>query len=285
MTEIFAIQDQVVQAIVAALPGRIWEAGARSARRKRPENLAAYDYLLRGIELHLTFDSADTRPACEMLEKAIALDPTVAPAYAWLAASQMRDWWSQRSAQVLDKAYLLAKKAVAIDGNDGLCQGVLGYVCLERRQFDDAAFHIERNLALNPNDLEAAVEMGELLAYLGRPEEGVAWIEKAFRLNPYAPAWYNSAYGMILFAARRYADAISAFNRILAPSDHRWNYLYLVASHGHLGRFEEARALATECTSWLTHMSWLEFAAKEPFKNPADLEHLLDGLRKAGLPK
>jgi TolB-like protein/Flp pilus assembly protein TadD len=285
MTEIFAIQDEVVQAIVAALPGRIWEAGARSARRKRPENLAAYDYLLRGIGLHLTFDFADTHAACEMLEKAIALDPTVAPAYTWLAATRLRDWWRHRSAQALDKAFTLAKKAVMTDENDATCHGMLGYVCLERRQFDDATFHIERSLALNPNDLEAAVEMGQLSAYLGHPEQGLAWIEKAFRLNPYAPQWYNSAHGMILFAARRYADAIAAFSRILAPRETGWEFLYLIASHGHLGRFEQARALARECALLVTDMSLAEFATKEPFKNPADLEHLLDGLRKAGLPK
>jgi TolB-like protein/Tfp pilus assembly protein PilF len=285
MTEIFAIQDQVVQAIVAALPGRIWEAGARSARRKRPENLAAYDYLLRGIELFLTFDKADTQAARAMLEKAIVLDPTIASAYGVLAALQLRDWWSHRSVQALDRAFLLAKKAVTTDENDGFCHGMLGYVCLERRRFDDATFHIERSLALNPNDPDAAVCMGALSAYLGRAEEGIAWIEKAFRLDPYAPQWYNSAYGMILFAGRLYADAIAAFNRILAPRDGAWEFLYLIASHGHLARYEEAQALAGKCAALPPGVSLLEFAAREPFKNQADLEHLLDGLRKAGPPQ
>ena len=283
MTEIFAIQDQVVQAIVAALPERILEAGARSARRKRPENLSAYDYLWRGMELHLTYTDANTQAVREMYEKTIALDPTVATAYALLSVLQLREWWSHRSVQALDSAFLLAKKAVTIDGNDGRSHGMLGCACLERRQFDDATFHIERFLALNPNDPTAAVHMGALSAYLGRAEKGIAWIEKAFRLNPYAPPWYNVVYGMILFAARRYADAITAFNRILTPHDPGWDFIYLVASHGHLDRLEEARALAAECATLAPGVSLLEFAAKEPFKHQADLEHLLDGLRKASL--
>ena len=78
-------------------------------------------------------------------------------------------------------------------------------VYLERCSFDEATFHTERFVALNPNDPLAMVDKGYLLAYLGRAQEGVTRIERAIRLNPLAPQAYNSFYGMILFAARRYA--------------------------------------------------------------------------------
>jgi tetratricopeptide (TPR) repeat protein len=261
----------------------IWEAGARSARRKRPESLAAYDYLLRGIELDRTLDDANTEAARQMFERAIAIDATIAPAYAWLATLRLRDWWFSRSETSLDEACALAKRAVGIDGNDGFNHGVLGMVYLERVSFDEATFHIERFVALNPNDPDAAVLMGDLLAYLGRAQEAVTWIERAFRLNPLAPQAYNSFYGMILFAARRYAESIAAFSRILAVRDAGWEFIYLVADHAYLGRIEEARALIDKWTALRPGSPLLAFAAKEPFKHPADLDHLLDGLRKAGL--
>jgi adenylate cyclase len=281
IAEVFAIQDEVVQAIVAVLPGRIEEAGARSARRKRPESLAAYDYLLRGKELALTFDYAYTEPARKMFEEAIAIDASIAPAYVWLATLQLRDWWTDRSAQSLDEAFAIAKKAVETDANDGRTHGALGMVHLERRSFDEATFHIERFVALNPNDSAAALSMGSLLAYLGRAQEGITWIERAFRLNPFQPPTFHSHCGMILFAARRYAESIAAFNRILVA--HKWAMIYLVAGNAYLGRFEEARTLISTLAKLHPNISLLAFAAKEPFKQSADLDHLLEGLRVAGI--
>ena len=280
VAEVFAIQDEVVQAIVAVLPGRIEEAGARSARRKRPESMAAYDYFLRGNELALSFDYAYTEPARKMFEEAIAIDASIAPAYTWLAHLQLRDWWTDRSAQSLDEAFALAKKAVETDANDGRTHGALGMVHLERRSFDEATFHIQRFVALNPNDSIAALLMGGLLAYLGRAQEGITWIERAFRLDPFPPLAYTSFYGMILFAARRYAESIAAFNRTdRAP----WTMIYLVAGNAYLGRLAEARTLISTCAKLHPDISLLAFAAREPFKQAADLDHLLEGLRIAGI--
>jgi adenylate cyclase len=281
--EIFEVQDEVVQEIVAVLPGRIEEAGARSARRKRPESLAAYDFLLRGIELLLTFDFADTEAAGKMFEEAIAVDANIATAYAYLANLRLRDWWTGRSVQSLDEAFELAKKAVETDRNDGFAHGILGMAYLERCSFDEATFHAERSVALNPNDSFAALRMSQLLAYLGRPEEGISWIERAFRLNPFPPQAYNSFYGMILFAARRYAESIATFNRILVAPN--WEVIYLVAGNAYLGRLEEAHTLIRRWATPHPDISLLAFAAKEPFKQPVDLDHLLEGLRIAGISK
>src|SRR5262249_44367001 len=147
MQEVFEVQDEVIRAIVAVLPGRIEEAGARAARRKRPESLAAYDYLLRGNELVLAYDFTKTQAAREMFEKAIALDGTISSAFAWLALLRLRDWWTERSEPGLNASFELAKKAVATDENDGRGHGILGLVYLEQRRFVEATFHIERFLS------------------------------------------------------------------------------------------------------------------------------------------
>ena len=152
---------------------------------------------------------------------------------------------------------------------------------LERRSFDEATFHAERYVALNPNDSSAALLMGQLLSYVGRPQEGITWIERAFRLNPFPPQAYTSFYGMILFAARRYAESIAAFNRILVET--RWDGMYLVAGNAYLGQLEEARTLISTCAKLHPDISLLAFAAREPFKQAADLDHLLEGLRIAGI--
>jgi TolB-like protein/Tfp pilus assembly protein PilF len=282
LEDIFVIQDEIVRMIVGTLPGRIEAAAARSAQRKRPANLAAWDYLLRGFEYHLRFEEAQAQAARDMYEKAIALDPALASAYAHLALVETRGWWVGRSPEALERAYKLAKKAVALDENDGWCHSVLGYVELERRQFDRAEFHINRAVALNPNYPDSIGFLAALLAYTGRPDEAVSSMGTAFRLNPYAPQAYHSSHGMVLYAARRYAEAIAAFGRITSAWC-AYEYIYAVASYGQLGRIEEARAQIAASRALHPDLSLLQHAAHEPYKEPADLDHLLEGLRKAGL--
>src|SRR5262249_34003615 len=150
----------LTRAMAEALGGRANAPAGEPARRKRTDNMVAYDFLLRGIQYHMSFDAADTQPARQMFERAIALDPGLAPAYGWLAVQQLRDWWDYRSRPALDKAFALANRAVALDGNDRFCHTVLGFVRLERREFDGAAFHIGRAVDLNPNDPDSTVIMG-----------------------------------------------------------------------------------------------------------------------------
>ena len=80
-------------------------------------------------------------------------------------------------------------------------------------------YHEDRALALNPNDDLIVVQQGEILTWLGRPEEGIDWIKKAMRLNPYHPERYWNHLGRAYFVARRYREAIEAFQHISAP-DH-----------------------------------------------------------------
>jgi tetratricopeptide (TPR) repeat protein len=277
------VQDAVTQAIVSILPDRIEEAGARAAQRKRPENLTAYECYLRALAQFYEFDFTESQTARDMFDRAISLDPTLAPAYVMLAAMEMRHWWAYRSSQSLDKAFVLAQKSVQLDANDGLCQRMFGNVSLERRQFESAAFHIHRALTLNPNDPGGAINMASLLSYCGQPHEALTWIDKAFRVDPFAPKWFHSATGMVLFCARDYPKAVLSFGRItrgLSP----WDCLYGIASNGYLGQREKAQAIISRYYSLNSGLSLLDHASREPFKDEADLNHLLEGLRRAGLP-
>jgi adenylate cyclase len=282
LKDIFSVQDEVVRTIVAILPGRIEEAGSRSARRKRPENLVAYDYYLRGAEYHLLFDTAHNAVTREMFEKAIALDPDLAPAYAWLATQHMRDWMLYQSLEAREQAFKLAERAVALDSNDSVCHMMLGYVCLYQRQFDDAEFHLKQAISLNPNDPNNAVMMAWFAACVGRPDEGRNWMDKAYRLNPYPPPWYYSTHGIVFYAARRYAEAVAALKRV-AVNLEPWDVTYLAASYGQLGFAGEAQTLVAKTRSLYPKFSMSEYVAGEPFRDPNDIEHLRDGLQKAGL--
>ncbi len=279
LTDIFAVQDEIVRAIVATLPGRIDEAGMSLARRKRPENMTAYDCYLRGVELYLTMDRNAEPVARQWFEKALASDPKLAIAYSWIAALHFRDWYLMQSAEDLEQALIKAKRGATLDPNDSQCQNMLGCVRLYRKEFGEAAFHLERALALNPNNTRAMEVMAWLATYRGRATEGLDWMDTALRLNPYPPPWFAGCQAMVLYGLHRYEEAAAILSRESIVD--AWISLYLVASLGQLGRLAEAQAWGAQFREEQPERSLLQFAAIEPYENLADLDHLLDGLRKA----
>jgi TolB-like protein/tetratricopeptide (TPR) repeat protein len=281
LTDIFAVQDEIVDAIVAPLPGRIDEAGMRLARRKRPENLTAYDCFLRGLELDLTMDRAVEPSAHHWFDKAIEADPNLGLAYTCKGGLHLRNWYLELSAHDLDQALVLARRGANLDPNDGKCQGGLGVILLYRKEFDEAAFRLERALALNPNDTFVMVWMAWLATYRGRPADGLDWMSKALRLNPYPPIWFEASQPMVLYSLHRYEEAATILGRESNPD--AWSLAYLLAAYGHAGRLDEARARDAKFREQRPDRSLLQVAAIEPYENPGDLDHLLEGLRKAGV--
>ena len=158
----------------------------------------------------------------------------------------------------------------------------LGRVCLYLRRFARAEAHHERALALNPNDAHFAANMGHLQTYLGHPDDCVAWVEKAMRLNPHHPDWYCEHLELALCSAHRYAEAVRAFRRITdAPA---WVHAYLAGCFAHMGELDVARAEAAGALRLAPAFSIARSVRSEPFRRQADLNHWTEGLRKAGLP-
>jgi Putative Zn-dependent protease, contains TPR repeats len=183
----------------------------------------------------------------------------------------------------LDRALTIARRALALDENDNRCHRILSHIYTHMRQFDRAEFHSERSVALNPNDAHAAIARANVLRNLGRLEEGVEWVRKALRLNPYHPNWYWNTFARVLHAAGHYAEALDAYSRIAErPSFYD---AYVAACHAELGHMEEARAHAESALKVRPDFSIGTWSRGLPYKNDADLQRFLDGLRKAGLPE
>jgi adenylate cyclase len=282
---IFAVQDEIVRTIVGTLVGRLEAAGAERAKRKPPANLAAYECLLRGKALPVGEIEAEAE-AHRLYERAIELDPGYAHAYALLAHMLALEWFRDMSGSdaLLDRGLELAKKAVALDPNDRLCQDTLGYVYLHRKAFALAEQHKLRALELNPNHPEQIARMGVLYTFLGRADEAIAWLEQAQRLDPYfSQPWRWNIKGVAHFVACRYEDAIAAFTR--SETTPVWVQTYLAVCHALLGRMDQAREHAAEVLRRAPDFSLTRFGTKEFFKRTEDTEHLIEGMRAAGLPE
>ena len=284
LEELFAVQGEVVQTIVGTLVGRVQAAGAERAKRKPPSNLAAYDCVLRGLALPWGDPEADAE-ARRLYERAIELDPDYGLAHALLALMIYAEWGTDPSCPdaALDRAFELAKRAVELDENESTCQIALGFIHLMRRSFDLAEQYHRRAVEMNPSNPQHLADMGSLLVYLGRPDEGLEWLNQARRVDPYfGPSWYWHHVGVAQMTARRYDEAIRAFSR--STTMPYWVRAYIAACHAQSGRTAQAKEWAAQALRARPDFSATWNATKEPFKHERDSDHLIAALRKAGIP-
>jgi len=286
LEDVFALQDEVTQKIVAALAVALTEEEEDRLARKYTENVEAYDYFLRGLEYHFHTTKEMNIQARQMFEKAIDLDSEFAAAYAHLGWTHLREWalqWSQ-DPQCLDQAFELAQRAIALDDTLSEAHFVLGEVYLWKKQHEQAIAEFEKSISLNPNYADAIAELGEVLSFAGRPEEAIGLVKKAIRLNPTPPSWYLDNLGLAYYLRGQYEEAIAAFKRVLNRNPSFWiTRAYLATSYIELDREEEAQAEAAEVLRINPMLSLEVLRQREPYKDQAVLERLFDALRKAGL--
>ncbi|HMB75315.1 MAG TPA: hypothetical protein VKN76_02860, partial [Kiloniellaceae bacterium] len=190
LDEIFTIQDDLVQAIVSRLAGRLETEERERALRKPPENLAAYDYYLQGLWYDRKYDPESAVAERIALEKAVALDPTFARAYGLLAHCMMAAaWWHLPYSRSPDKIIDVARKAVELDPTDADCFAKLAVIHLDRREHREAKRYFETALHLNPHDAYIWAHYAWYLVAVGQPGQGLAYLDRALAVDPYPPTW------------------------------------------------------------------------------------------------
>ena len=286
LEDIFAIQDEITSAIVATLPGRVAAAAHDRAERKPPGNMAAYECVLEAKVLHHRSKREDNDKAQILIGRAIELDPKYAHAHAWKACIVGQAWiygWCEdpdASKQLIERELEIA---LALDKNDSDVQRVLAALRLTQKNHDKVLFHQQRALSLNPNDDLIVVQQGEILTWIGEPENGIPWIQKAMRLNPYHPPRFWSHLGRAYFVARRYAEAVEAFKRITAPD--QFHHAFLAACFAQLGDTAAADNHVREILSRNPGFSWsTTLVPVLHYKRDSDLAHHRDSIQKTGFP-
>ncbi len=280
MHDVFAVQDELAQAIAATIEGRVAASGAQRSRRKPTSDLAAYDYFLQGRES--IERRGDPAVAALSLRRAIELDPAFAQAHAWLSQLHLFTFLVGLRPESLNEAIVLARKALSIDDADAWSHRAIGYAYMMGGQHELAGIHLDRAVALNPTDARITSVHALWLAFAGKGDEAARCLDADLRRDPFPPAWFWNFRGIALFQARRYEEAIEALSRLTKPQP--WDYYFLAASYAHLGLINQARACGAEILQARPGFSLEQMEIVEPFQDPADLKRLLDGLRKAGVP-
>jgi adenylate cyclase len=282
---LFAVQDEIVANITSTLAVKVHATERERATRKDTDNLEAYDYYLQGRDRFPGWSKEENAEAKVFFEKAIDLDPHFARAYAYLSGLHVNDWrwgWADSPEESRRLSLEFAQRASELDPSDSRSHWIMGIIYLQEKQFDRAMAEYERALALNPNDVDFLMEMAEALVFVGRHEEGLEQMKKTMRLNPIYPDWYLWDLGWVYYFMHRYEESLAAMKQMkeVPYKAHRT----FAAIYAQLGRIEEAKAEAAE---YLKHDPDYTMAVDKdwPYKNSEDLELLLDGYRKAGLPE
>jgi TolB-like protein/predicted GIY-YIG superfamily endonuclease len=290
LTDIFEIQEEVIELIVGSLAPKVTAVERVRATRRATENINAYDAFHRGahhLATHLDV-MGETESALlesrQWFQKAIESDPLYARAWGWLAYTHVTGWtegWTGSEALDLAKDY--AEKAVALEPEDYDTHWALAYVYQARGKLDLALSAYVTALELNRNDPDMLVEMAETLCCLGRHQDAVARIERAMIINPRFPEWYRWMLGWCLYHLREYRHANQQLEKIIRPNNEV--RLIVAANHAQLGEAESAAAALKQFLQKRPDWTLEKERQTLSYRNSEDEEHWLAGARMAGLPE
>jgi adenylate cyclase len=287
LEDLFSVQDEVTQSIVAVLPERVQSAAFETASRKTRSSLDAYDHLLRGKYCHHLETAEANSEAESHFDRAINLDPRFASAYAWKACTLGQAWndeFRPRTPELFQGMIQLVERAASLDENDTECHRIMCRIALIQAKYAKSEYHLERALALNPNDPRLVVQRGINLTFIGDPEGAIPWIEKAMRLDPFSAYRYYLDHVRALFMARRPAEAVAVLER---TTREQWeHYVWAAASNAAQNEQPAAREAAQRAIAMRPQLSIASYVdGRFKWKRSEDRARLRDALAQAGLPE
>ncbi|MGR3292253.1 MAG: hypothetical protein ACU0C9_13825, partial [Paracoccaceae bacterium] len=242
LDNIFEIQTEIARTVSSTVIGRIASHDVRRPSHRKPEDLKAYELVMRGTEQMNRYSEDGLTSAVDTFRAAIKHDAGYGRAYGLCAQALAYHIWLYLLDDNVDEPMALAQKAAQIDPTDSKAQCALGFCHLIQRKFDQAQFHFEAGLQMNPNDDLLLIEYARFLFYFDKPEDSLRRSREAMRLNPYHPNWYWNMRGRCLHTLGRYSEALSAFEAIANPPF--YVNLYMAACYKKIGqeeRYQEAR--------------------------------------------
>jgi tetratricopeptide (TPR) repeat protein len=291
LTDLFELQDEIVATIAGAIEPELLKFERDRIAQRPPRREGAYELYQCGMFHHYRQNKADNIEAQHYFRGALALEPQYPQATAALSISLssagMTGWADDVDAR-FEQAYDLGQQAVALDPRYPNAHFALGLACMWTGRSERAVAAFEVAIKLNPSFAAAHVLLAQMYLYAGRRGEAIKGAEKGIRLSPSDPRlfiWLPALAGAH-YQMRHYEEAVEAGRRSWSLN-RNWPHglRYVVAGLAQLGRIEEAQAALAELKLMDPNLEFSASMLRRTWPNPADVDHLLDGLRKAGMPE
>ncbi|WP_165410331.1 adenylate/guanylate cyclase domain-containing protein [Rhizobium ruizarguesonis] len=281
MADIFAVQDEIVEAIIGRLFFNLQEVAGLVRGRTSTTSVSAYTSWLRA---GAAWRNGDEQGAREHMHEAIRIDPTYTPALASLGLLYAYWRFSEPSAatdgELEIQCQQFAARAIAADKNDPFVLTSVAACFLLVGKIDDAMRYSDIAISISPHDINVLVARGMIIAYAGRHEEGLALVEQGCKFEPLLPPAFLSSLGDCYYLARRFDAALAAYGTLINPP--YFFRLNQAACLAHLGRAEEAAVITQQKPDTFDATVYARNTAKL-CALPEDGELWFDGFRKAGV--
>jgi len=289
LTDLFELQDEIVTAIAGAIEPELLKFERERIVERAEHNEDAYQFYQRGMWYHYLHSKADNIEAQDYFRRALAIDPQYPQATAALAIAVCNAGflgWAENQERNFEESLNLAERSVGLDGRYPNARFALAITCMYTHNSDRAIAGFEETIKLNPSFAAAHAVLGHMLTYAGRPEETIPLVEKAIRLSPNDPRLFIwlPALAAAHYQLGHYEQAIEAGRRSWSLN-RNWpvGLTYVTAALAQLGRMEEARtALADFKQLRRTDIAGWERNARRVFTDPAAVDHIREGLSRAG---
>jgi len=288
LDDVFKVQDEITATVVDSLQVILTDDEQKRAAIHHTSVIEAYDLFLRG-RTYLRGTKQSHLKARELFEQAIKLDPEFAAAYAEKSFTYFSSFIMpmSRDPRVVKGALIAAERAVELDDKLPLAYARLAWAYFATRQHAKAVTAARKAIALGPNDAEANVQLGNILNWSGKPEEGKQYVERAIRLNPHHPYYYLFYLGQSYYLMNQNDKAIELMKRVVTRAPYFLPVRrHLAVLYSEKGMSKEAKAETREVLRIFPGASIEDERARCFYRwTPKVLNRFFDGLRESGMPE
>ncbi len=288
LDDVFKVQDQITSTVVNSLQVILTEDEKNRGASRLTDVIEAYDLYLRG-RTYLRGTKRSHLEARKLFDKAIKLDPEFAAAYAEKSFTYFSSFIMpmSRDSKVIEAALVTAERAVELDESLPLAHARLAWAYFATRQHAKAIVAARKGVELGPNDAEANVQLGNILNWAGKPEEGRQYIDRAIRLNPHHPYYYLFYLGQSYYLQGDNDKAIELMKRVVTRAPYFLPVRrHLAVLYSEKGLLKEAKAETREVLRIFPGASIADERARCFYRwTPDVLKRFFNGLRKSGMPE
>jgi adenylate cyclase len=286
------IQDQITEMIVGSLAPELLRVERQRIVKTPEKNPTSYEYFLRGQEFHYRYTKTDNSMAQKYLERAIESDPLYSQAHALLAHAiihAVQLGWRDDDQHNYAIADQHATRSMALDPRAPFAHFALGATSMFLGRIDQALYEMRETVKINPSHAAAHAILAHLLCYVDQPEEALKSVEWAIRLSPYDPrlGLWLAGKSQAHYFKRNYFEAVAAGQQaLLLLAENPIAQRFTLASLGQMERMRDSQPLIHIIRRSPTpSLAAIKQSVLRLYRNPLMVEHMLDGLRKAGLPE